>query len=384
MNKTIFVTTITGSLRRGGAENQLSLILPLLDKNRFKLEIFLLTTVGDLASELEEKGVKVIRPWFDTGANNISIIKRIFRYFVTSFQLFLYLVKNRPNIVHFVLPQSYCFAMPTCMLAMIRTRIMSRLSLNDYQKNRPVLARYEKYLHRFTQKIIVNSEAIRQQLMSVENVSDNKINTIYSGVDMSGKYTIDNANIRDKYGIDREDIMFVIIANLISYKGHADLLNALSIAADDLPDKWHILIVGRDDGIGDDLKASAKKNGIAEHCIFIGHVNNTSDYMSSADIGILTSHQEGFSVSIVEGMRSKLPMIVTDVGGNREAVVDGVTGYVIPARDIEKLASVIIKLANDAKLRTKMGEEAYARVSRLFSIEECVSQYEKLYAGIAC
>ena len=82
----VFITIITGSLRRGGAEIQLSEILPGLDKNKYKVEIFLLSTRGELANEMESKGISIINPWFDTKGETLNIPTRLYRYFILKIQ----------------------------------------------------------------------------------------------------------------------------------------------------------------------------------------------------------------------------------------------------------------------------------------------------------
>jgi len=73
---------------------------------------------------------------------------------------------------------------------------------------------------------------------------------------------------------------------------------------------------------------------------------------------------------------------VTDVGGNREAVLDGETGLVVPARDPKALSEAILELASKPSLRAKQGENARARVTAKFGIETCVSKYDRLYSAL--
>ncbi len=84
----------------------------------------------------------------------------------------------------------------------------------------------------------------------------------------------------------------------------------------------------------------------------------------AADFGVLPSRaNEGFSNAILESMRAGLPMIVTDIGGNAEAVVDGETGFVVPPADPAALAAALLRLAQDPALRRKLGAAGRERVS---------------------
>src|SRR4029079_17142928 len=100
--------------------------------------------------------------------------------------------------------------------------------------------------------------------------------------------------------------------------------------------------------------------GIEENIKLLGARTDIAALLAAADIGVLASHEEGFANSILEGMASGLPMIVTDVGGNAEAVVNGVTGLVVPPRDARALGSAILKLALDPEFLRTMGDAGRA------------------------
>ena len=99
----------------------------------------------------------------------------------------------------------------------------------------------------------------------------------------------------------------------------------------------------------------------------------------ASDVGILPSHEEGFSNAILEGMAAGLPMVVTRVGGNPEAVVHGVTGLVVPPRDPSAMAAAVLDLVRDPARRQRMGEAGRHRVEEAFSLDACVDRYARLY-----
>ena len=101
--------------------------------------------------------------------------------------------------------------------------------------------------------------------------------------------------------------------------------------------------------------------------------------LAGSDIGLLTSHEEGFSNAVLEAMASGLPMVVTDVGGNAEVVEDGLSGFVVEPHNPEKLGEAILKLANDSELRQKMGQRSRTTIENKFTLTECVNQYHRLY-----
>jgi len=106
------------------------------------------------------------------------------------------------------------------------------------------------------------------------------------------------------------------------------------------------------------------------------------DALRAADIFMLPSLSEGLSIATLEAMAVGLPVVVTDVGGMREAVTDGVEGRVVPARDPAALADALLELVNDAKLRASMGERGRRRAIDEFDSEKCaralLEQYQRL------
>jgi glycosyltransferase involved in cell wall biosynthesis len=143
-----------------------------------------------------------------------------------------------------------------------------------------------------------------------------------------------------------------------------------------------LLIVGRDDGIQRDLQMQISAAGLLGHIRFLGARYDVPALYVASDIGLLVSHQEGFSNAILEGMAAALPMIVTDVGGNAEAVGDGETGLVVPAQNPAQLAAAIVRLANDPQSRAAFGEAGRLRVHERFSFAGCVDRYDRLYRGL--
>ena len=120
----------------------------------------------------------------------------------------------------------------------------------------------------------------------------------------------------------------------------------------------------------------------------MGERDDVPALFSAADFGILNSWEEGFSNVILEAMSAGLPMIVTDVGGNPEVVLNEETGLVVPSRDVAALGEAVLRLARDPNLRIRLGGAGQLRVKQEFSAERCVdshsSLYEELVARLNC
>lgn len=370
---------VVGSLGTGGTEKHLQIISSRLAARGWKITIYCLTAPGELASKIRSSGVDII----SFGKKNIRHTNVFVRSLLLGFstiKLWLFLLRNRQDIVHFFLPEAYLIGAPVAILAGIKYRIMSRRSLGHYQSRYPGLKILESFLHTRMNVILGNSKAVINELLH-ENIPLAKLRLIYNGVEIpAGKRNL--TQIRTSMNLDEKMLVFIVVANLIPYKGHADLLEALAIARNNLPENWCLVLVGRDDGIKTQLFKQATDIGIDSRIRWLGLREDVEDLLYASDIGILCSWEEGFSNSILEGMASGLPMIVTDVGGNPEAVVDNVTGVVIPPGKPEKLVNALVSLSSNKEMREKMGKSGRERVKTYFSIDSCVDKYEELYIAL--
>jgi len=374
---------VIGDLDVGGAERHLVQVLPKLSKQGHKLTVYTISKKGKLAPVLEAVGVEVIEPFLASTLRKLPpLVRKPMLLLSTVPSFFSLLIRLQPAIVHFFLPGSYLLGGLCSLIAGKRIRIMSRRSLNRYQLKHPLSARVERWLHPHMNAVLGNSQAVVQELKG-EGVSSDRLGLLYNGIDLAQFVGLPSRNeVRRGLGISDQATMIVCVANLIPYKGHADLIFALSKIRSELPNDWVMAMVGRDTGIGSELRALAERQGVAKHIIWLGERNDAIAIYAAAEIGVLCSHQEGFSNSVLEGMAAGAAMVVTAVGGNAEAVVDGECGVVVPAQNPDALGRAILTLVNDAGLRGRFAAAARRRVVEKFSLDNCVSQYAGLYRAL--
>jgi glycosyltransferase involved in cell wall biosynthesis len=365
---------ITSSLDVGGTERHLASISGVLRARGWDVAVYCTSGDGQFAEVLRRSGVHVIVPWRKLG-------RGLLRLPVAAVHLFGVLLKRRFAIVHCFLPGAYLVGAPLALLVRTRLVVMSRRSLNNYQENHPLGGVIERRLHALMSAVLANSHSVAKQLEG-EGVDARRIGLIYNGVGQMGPVLTGWAEARARLGIPEHALVLVIVANLIAYKGHLDLIDALGRIAGKMPAEWRLLAVGRDDGFGAAIRSRAHQLGLEAHVSLLGVRADIPELLIASDIAILASHQEGFSNAIIEGMQAGLPMIVTDVGGNAEAVVDGQTGLVVAPRDPDALADAILRLASDGELRQRYGAAGRRRVEAHFSLDACVAAYEALYHGL--
>ena len=296
-------------------------------------------------------------------------------------------LSEQPQVVHFYLPRAYIIGSLLALLvrlARLKPRlVMSRRSLNVYQRRHPIFRVIEHRLHGTMIAIVGNSKSVIDQLHHDEGVASDKLSLIYNGIPIEPfKLPLDKESKRSELGLADTTLILITVANLIDYKGHDDLLTAVAEIKSELPQKWVLLLVGQDHGIGNSLRKKTRNLGIAKHVLFLGQRTDVAELLRISDISLLCSHEEGFSNALLEAMAAGLPTIATAVGGNSEAVVDGVTGLLVPPKDSVAIGRAILRLAYDPAARRQMGMAGQNRVEEHFSLEACVQGYEALYRSI--
>jgi glycosyltransferase involved in cell wall biosynthesis len=131
------------------------------------------------------------------------------------------------------------------------------------------------------------------------------------------------------------------------------------------------------------METLAKELGIAEKVVFLGKHVMVGNYLSLFDISVLSSiDHEGCSNSILESMFLGKPVVATDVGGNRELVIPGENGLLVPPRDPEALAQAILSLLDDPERARQMGDKGRSIVLSQFSQERMVADYQELWLNL--
>lgn len=365
------VLFVISGLGVGGSERQLALLASALARSGVDTAVY---SIGDgpVRLEMENNGVEVL-------VGPAGLPTRVTVVAKTAVDLFSVIRRRRPHIVHFFLPAAFMIGAPLALLAGVPVRIMSRRSLNVYQRH--VLSRLgERCCLQTVHAALGNSRRVVAQLLE-EGVSPARVGLIYNGVVVQD-CDVSRSDARDRLGLAPDALVMTIVANLIPYKGHADLIDALAMARPHLPNGWRLLAVGRDDGTGTMLKRRVRDLGMDGNVIFLGSRNDVGEILAASDVGILCSHQEGFSNAVLEAMAAGLPMVVTEVGGNAEAVIDGETGLVVPARDSKALAAAILRVAGDPALRVAFGAAGRKRVRDEFSVDRFVHLHQAVYASL--
>lgn len=374
--KLIFMTSqkclriIIPYLKMGGTERHLSQLLPALAQKGWKIKLFVLSEDLPLQghfnhSRITLKGLSPLTAY--------SFLKPFHHFFEIIKLLTAEFKTDKKTLTHFFLPKAYILGLLLGKFWRVKSVfVMSRRSLNTYQKRHKIL-RLEPLLHPFCKAILVNSKAIQEELIQKENVPKERIHLIYNGLNLK------NLTPTRSSKASHNSFNMIIVANLIFYKGHQDLFKALNLIKKELGDNWILTLVGQDRGQLTFLQKQAQDLGISSHLRWILNSDNPEPYLLKADLGLLPSHEEGFSNALLEMMAFGLPVIATNVGGNSEAILPEKTGLLVPPKNPQALAEAILRLFQNPRQRHSMGKEGFERFQALFTLPECVQHYEKVY-----
>jgi glycosyltransferase involved in cell wall biosynthesis len=196
------------------------------------------------------------------------------------------------------------------------------------------------------------------------------VQRVYNGVDVAGF----GAGPRRGGGT----FTFVSVGRLVPLKGYDLLLQALAMTGREGP-RLRLVGDGEDRPV---LEALAEGLGVRDRVEFRGFREDVAGELAAADGFVLASRSEGLSCSVMEAMAAGLPCVVTDVGGNRELVAEGVNGFLVKAGDAAALAARMTVLARDRQRTLAMGTASRARAETLFSIGATLEAYDGIYRSL--
>lgn len=204
------------------------------------------------------------------------------------------------------------------------------------------------------------------------------ITTIPTGVDFSryDRATV-QGNLREELGLAADTLLVGTVAILRAKKGHADILDAAPEVLRRFPNA-HFVFAG-DGPQTDNLKVRIAADGLEGRIHLLGLRRDVTNVLASLDVFVLPTHQEALGTAFIEAGAMGLPAVASNVDGVPEVILEGKTGYLVPAHDGKALIEPISRLLADPVLRQSMGANATEFVRRKFAREVMAQGMEQLY-----
>jgi glycosyltransferase involved in cell wall biosynthesis len=351
-----------------GTEKQLLATIRGLDPRRFEITVACIED-GEPLRQLAPHALPLVFPFHSVfSLRGWTQIRRLRRE-INRLQI---------DIVHAFMIRAAILGVMGARGSVCKTVLTSRRNVGHWYT--PLYVRVFRFLNRRTTRIVANSESAKRAAMEIESAPESKIDVLYNGVDSSWFSVAPNLSVLDRMGIARESRILGIVANYRPVKDLEMFLTAAALIAAHEP-RAVFLLVGQGP-LREQLGEAAQRLGIASKIFFTDGSESVPGCLPLMEVACLSSRNESFSNAILEYMAAGLPVVATDVGGNREAIVEGVTGLLTPPEDPAAFAKAVISLLDNRGLRDQMGRKARERCRERFSMEACIHRLEKYYESL--
>jgi len=350
------VVHLVTTLAIGGLEKVVLDLVRLSTSGLFAPRVVCLDESGVLADRFADLGVPV-----DVIGTRGSVPARILR-------LAQHLKQVAPDVLHTHNPQAHLHGALAARLARVPAVVHTKHG-REYME-RTGLASLSRLATRWTSRFVAVSEDAASVARELESVPAAKLRVIHNGIDT------DRFAVRPQRPL-LSPMRAITVGRLSAVKDHATLLHAVRRVVDSVP-TFKLDIIG-DGPTRADLETLRETLGLRDRVRVLGYHEQVAGFLAAADFFVLSSISEGVSIALLEAMASGLPAVATDVGGNREVVVSGVTGYLVPPRAPDVLAAVMLRMQSDVAGLERMGRAARRRVEDQFNLRAVVHQYERLY-----
>jgi L-malate glycosyltransferase len=360
------------SFEQGGSERQaMQLLRQLHHSGQCRVYLACLQDRGSLRAEADQLGIGEIHEYALNSFYDLNFVRQLS-------SLVHFIREKEIDVVHTHCFYTNIFGMTGAFLAGVRARVTSKGETDGFRT--PMQKRAERVAFRLSHRVIANCLVVQNQLIR-EGVSPSKIIQHYNGLDLERLKV--RAGLRREealaaFGLPSERRYLSIVANLRNpVKDHPMLLRAAARVRASVPDAG--FVIAGEGELMESLRELAVQLGIQDDVFFIGRCDNVADLLFASDVGVLSSKAEGFANAILEYMAAGLPVVATDVGGAREAIAEGETGYTVASGDDEKMAERIIGLLNEPKRAQAMGERGKLIAAEKFSCDRHLQNTLELY-----
>jgi len=358
----LFVLT---GLAYGGAETQLVRLATRLKSRGWEVSVVSLMPPKAYVEDLEAAGI----PVFSLG------IRRKLPDLVPVLRFARIIRKWRPDIVHSHMVHANLLARIVRFLAPIPVLICSARSIDEGGRFREILYRLTDSLCDLTTQV---SHAGLERYVRVGAVPRHKIRYIPNGVDTERfKPNLeDRLKFRKELGVD--GFVWLAVGRFDPPKDYPSMLQAFARVVHKHSNT--ILLIAGDGPLRKTMENLARELGIEKRTKFLGIRRDIPQLMNAADAYVMSSSWEGMPNVLLEASATGLPIVATDVGGNREIVLDGVTGFLVPPRNPEALARAMLRIMDlSDEERKEMGKRARKHIEVKFNLDRVVDLWEILY-----
>lgn len=254
----------------------------------------------------------------------------------------------------------------------------------------PQIGRWTNMALKRCSGVLAISEFTRRSLLD-GGIPDDKIHTVLNAIDPTqfNPEKITPGLLRREWGVGKSTLLIGIVARMIVWKGHMELIEALAKVNTAFPDV-RLVIVGAltpEGSVGSSPYEEALKQRICEldltaQVIWAGWHDNMPAVMSDLDVLAVPSWEEPFGLVVTEAMAMERPVVGYRSGGLPEIITEGVEGLLVPPKDTTALADALMTLLRDSQLRAEMGRRGRRRVLKQFNPQRQCAEVAEVYRRV--
>ena len=364
------ITHVVENLNRGGLERVVLDLARMQQRQGHQCQVVCLFERGRLAHELDGTGIPLIvchkRRGFDFGA--LSRLRESIRV-------------HRTEVLHTHNAVANYLAVLASLGLGVGQIVNTRHGMSGMRRWSRAEMLYRASLTR-THVVAMVCEAACVGAAARGLVPRGKLRVVPNGLcveDFIVASSTARIRLRQALGLSSQTRLVGTVGRLNWAKDQTSLIHAFRHVHEQLPDSA-LLLVG-DGELRGELEACARREGMADAVHFMGDRSDVRELLPGLDVFVLSSVSEGYSMALLEASASALPIVATDVGGNREIVHDGITGRIVPAQDAGTLAQAILDLLHDPDRAAGYGIAARSMMEQQGSLEAMTACYDKLYGA---
>jgi L-malate glycosyltransferase len=239
-------------------------------------------------------------------------------------------------------------------------------------------------VNRLCDRVLTVSEAVRELCIREEQLLPDKVVTLYNGIELERISSVPlDWQLRERLGFAAGDPIVTSVANVRRVKGLDIFVKAAHRVVSEFPNARFLIVGGENEAdYAAELREEIRLKNLQRNVFLLGLSENVTPILKASQVFCLLSRSEGFSSALLEAMASCLPCVVTRVGGNPEAVLDGQTGYIVPPEDHMATADRILELLRNSQRRATMGDAGYRRVASEFTVHTMLTNLISFYEGL--
>ncbi|MBI4169317.1 MAG: glycosyltransferase [Acidobacteria bacterium] len=368
------VLHVISTLLPGGTEMAALRLVQRLDPARYDFQVAYLKGEPALAREFETAGARVVGMRLRGKADPLCLVR-----------LWRHVRRERIDLVHTHMDLADYYGAFAARLGGARGLISSKHNADEFRTRRtwkryPFLA-LERLAYEAADAVIVVSAGLVEFLREAEHLPTRKMVVIVNGVDgrIAGAAP-PRDEARRRLGLPPFDPLVGTVGRLAPQKGQIDLLRALPAILAAFPSAG-VVLAGEGPSRGD-LESEARRLGIADRVVFLGHRRDVPVVLAALDLFALPSLWEGLPQALLEAMALSLPVVAARATGVADVVSDGETGLLVPARHPAALAGAAISLLRDPVLARRLGASGRRAVLEKHSLAAMASQIDRLYRRV--